>query len=289
LTDAAGTVTDRYVYDAFGQILAQSGNTINTYLFAGQQRDSSLGMDYLRARFLNFNTGRFASADTFLGLTRMPLTLNKYLYTAQNPVNFTDPGGHFSLGDLAASDAIQGILDAVEAIGESQSFIKTVQAISDFIFVGTTALTILAAISVHGFKAGLAVELEEPNPDSAIKKFSFALTVDKGDLIATISVTTQGSDKLGYAEDNRPSQEVEVFLLRALQNQPCNCDVVQDQRHHARPCHRRRVRRQGLGQRCVWSDEAIEGGSETLPVPMIASGVFPSQTVADSAKVRSSK
>src|SRR5262249_13774072 len=43
LTDAAGAVTARYAYDAFGRILVHTGSTANTYLFAGQQRDDALG------------------------------------------------------------------------------------------------------------------------------------------------------------------------------------------------------------------------------------------------------
>ena len=54
---------------------------------------------YLRARLLNPATGTFISEDTFGGVLSSPITLNRYAYAGQNPVNFVDPSGHFtSLG-----------------------------------------------------------------------------------------------------------------------------------------------------------------------------------------------
>ncbi|MFM7367547.1 MAG: hypothetical protein ACKO2Z_07065, partial [Sphaerospermopsis kisseleviana] len=46
LTDINGLLTDAYAYEAFGEIIKQLGNTNNLYLFAGEQRDPNLGLDY---------------------------------------------------------------------------------------------------------------------------------------------------------------------------------------------------------------------------------------------------
>jgi RHS repeat-associated protein len=97
LTNSSGIVTDRYVFDAFGRILAQSGTTVNAYLFAGEQRDLITGLDYLRARYLESTTGRFLSRDPFFGAMRQPLTLNAYSYTYSNPINDMDPSGKASI------------------------------------------------------------------------------------------------------------------------------------------------------------------------------------------------
>jgi YD repeat-containing protein len=59
LTDASGGVTDTYTYDAFGVLIHQTGTTPNNYLYAGEQFDSTLGLYYNRARYLNTSTGRF--------------------------------------------------------------------------------------------------------------------------------------------------------------------------------------------------------------------------------------
>ncbi|MGH7960104.1 MAG: RHS repeat-associated core domain-containing protein, partial [Opitutaceae bacterium] len=61
LTDSTGTVTDRYDYDAFGNLTFRSGTSENAYRYCGEQYDGDLGLYYLRARYLNPDSGRFWS------------------------------------------------------------------------------------------------------------------------------------------------------------------------------------------------------------------------------------
>jgi RHS repeat-associated protein len=63
LTDLAGTVTDTYDFDGFGNEVNTTGTTLNVYLYRGEQYDPDLGLYYLRARFYNPLTGRFLSTD----------------------------------------------------------------------------------------------------------------------------------------------------------------------------------------------------------------------------------
>ncbi|MFM7854909.1 MAG: hypothetical protein ACKO96_24015 [Flammeovirgaceae bacterium] len=51
LTNAAGTVTDSYNYDAYGTLLNSTGSSENSYRFAGEQFDKNLGQYYLRDRY----------------------------------------------------------------------------------------------------------------------------------------------------------------------------------------------------------------------------------------------
>jgi RHS repeat-associated protein len=167
LTNTTGAVTDSYVYDAFGRILGQTGTTVNPYLFTGQRQDAVTGLDYLRARFLDPTTGRFVSADSFPGFLRSPLSLNHYVYTDQDPVNFTDPTGHFSLAELGIADVIQGILDAVDSVGSSKAFYDTVKGLADALFIGAVGLGILAGLSEHGFKNGFEIHFENAAGEAA--------------------------------------------------------------------------------------------------------------------------
>jgi RHS repeat-associated protein len=96
LTDAGGAVTDTYTYDAFGNLIARSGTTPNDYLYAGEQYDANAGFYYLRARYLNPSEGRFQTRDTHEGSMFEPITLHKYLYTGNDPVNKVDPSGLFA-------------------------------------------------------------------------------------------------------------------------------------------------------------------------------------------------
>jgi RHS repeat-associated protein len=115
LTNAVGGVTDRYTYDAFGRMIQQSGSTVNSYLFAGQQRDAATGLDYLRARYLNTASGRFISSDPFDGHLSLPITLNKFVYAGQNPVLNRDPmGKDFDLGSLTTALTISSLLFATD-------------------------------------------------------------------------------------------------------------------------------------------------------------------------------
>ena len=100
LTDDAGSITDTYDYDAFGNLIHRTGTTSNDYLYSGEQLDSNLGFYYLRARYMNPSSGRFWTLDTYEGSTSDPKTLHKFTYVSGNPVNVIDPSGHIGVGSL---------------------------------------------------------------------------------------------------------------------------------------------------------------------------------------------
>jgi RHS repeat-associated protein len=87
LTDTNGGITDTYTYDAYGNLIATSGSTANNYLYCGEQYDPQLKLYYNRARYLNPDTGRFWTMDTFAGNNEDPLSLHKYLYAQCDPVD----------------------------------------------------------------------------------------------------------------------------------------------------------------------------------------------------------
>jgi len=106
LTDSTGGVTDSYDYDAFGNLISQTGTTPNNYLFAGEQFDPALGIYYNRARYYDQRQGRFWTMDTFEGNTFDPPSLHKYFYASTNPVNRVDPSGNETLEGLQIGSAI---------------------------------------------------------------------------------------------------------------------------------------------------------------------------------------
>jgi len=108
LTDDLGDATDTYNYEAFGTLLNQTGTTENNYLFTGEQYDPNAGFYYLRARWMNPETGRFLTVDPFEGVDRDPVTLHKYLYAANAPTMYVDPSGEiWLLSNLMANSAIR--------------------------------------------------------------------------------------------------------------------------------------------------------------------------------------
>lgn len=52
-----------------------------------------LGPATAQARYLNPNTGRFQTMDSYEGSNQDPLSLHKYLYCHANPINNIDPAG----------------------------------------------------------------------------------------------------------------------------------------------------------------------------------------------------
>lgn len=108
LTSSSGAITDTYLYDAFGDAITSTGTTTNVYRFAGEQFDPNCGFYYLRARFVNPNTGRFLSVDSQAGDMEDPITLHRYLYCRANPVNLVDPSGHDDFGFSYAVISVVG-------------------------------------------------------------------------------------------------------------------------------------------------------------------------------------
>lgn len=123
ITDNVGLVTDRYTYDAFGELLDQSGTFGNSFQFAGEQRDSETGLDYLRARYYDPSLGRFISKDAFPGYLDDPMSQHDYQYAHANPVSNTDPSGYFSsLQEVGSALLLAGTLASIGAVSGGVGF-----------------------------------------------------------------------------------------------------------------------------------------------------------------------
>lgn len=93
LVDSVGQVTDEYAYDAFGNLLNATGNTLNLHLYGGQYFDPDLGFYSLRARYYDPSRGRFMTPDPAEGSIENPVSLRRYLYANVDPTNRVDPLG----------------------------------------------------------------------------------------------------------------------------------------------------------------------------------------------------
>jgi len=113
LLNTAGTIVATYYYDAFGNILDQTGVLSNNILYAGYQYDSETGLYYLNARMYDPVTARFMQEDTFTGDRNDPLSLNLYTYCHNEPLMYSDPTGHNWWSDLleAAQDGLDAVVD----------------------------------------------------------------------------------------------------------------------------------------------------------------------------------
>ena len=158
MTDIAGNVVKSYEYDAWGNVLEDTGIEDNTYGFTGRRDETKeTGLMYYRARYYDPMVGRFISRDPYSGgpddarvgyrntlysalhgeLTlyysfRQPHRFNRYAYVHNNPLGFTDPLG---LYDVWASWEREGTgktkgystMDAIKAVIDPKTQWKLIE------------------------------------------------------------------------------------------------------------------------------------------------------------------
>ena len=93
LTNAAGVVSDSYLYDSFGTIITVTGSTASWFRYVGRlgyYYDEDLLQYYVRARFYSPVLGRFISRDPLWYAFQ---ELNAYRYSLSNFANQSDPSG----------------------------------------------------------------------------------------------------------------------------------------------------------------------------------------------------
>jgi len=91
LVDNSGEVMNHYIYDSFGNVIAQTDNTVeNRRLFTGREFDFETGLYYYRARYYYSPTGRFLGLDP-IGFEAGDSNL--YRYVGNQPIDVVDPTG----------------------------------------------------------------------------------------------------------------------------------------------------------------------------------------------------
>ncbi|MBQ4059906.1 MAG: RHS repeat-associated core domain-containing protein, partial [Lachnospiraceae bacterium] len=150
LTNEAGRVTDRYSYDAYGNLLEKEGDTKNEFLYTGEQYNANTGLYYLRARYMNPSTGTFISMDSYQGSIYDPVTLHKYLYANANPVMYTDPSGYYSLAECSIAQTINGILNESRMLNvlRGLNFAKKATVVCNTFNIGVQVKNIICADSI---------------------------------------------------------------------------------------------------------------------------------------------
>ena len=128
LTENAN-LTNSYQYDPYGNLTSGTADGVNYYAYNGESTNVKTGLQYLRARYYNAENGTFTTEDSDLGTTENPLTRNRYDYTTNNPLNYSDPTGH-SLWSRIKSTAKKAA-KAVKSVGKkivntAKKVVKTV-------------------------------------------------------------------------------------------------------------------------------------------------------------------
>ena len=112
LTAADQSVSDTYLLDAWGRQIASSGSTTNPHRYVGAlgyYAESSLSLDYVRARWLRPGTGGWMSVDPVWGSLR-------YAYAYAAPGVLRDPSGGLPAWLIAVGDFVTGVSSGEWAI-----------------------------------------------------------------------------------------------------------------------------------------------------------------------------
>jgi len=97
IIDTNANVKKLYTYNPFGEVLETDGTLSNPFMFTGQWFDSETGDYWLRARQYSPYLYRFTARDPVFGKFQEPLSLHKYLYCQNDPVNKVDPTGEWAM------------------------------------------------------------------------------------------------------------------------------------------------------------------------------------------------
>jgi RHS repeat-associated protein len=93
------SISQNLDYLPYGELNSSDSGT-TSHKFTGKERDSESGLDNFGARYDSSSMGRFMSPDPLLnsGLPWNPQSWNRYSYTENNPLRYTDPTGLFKWG-----------------------------------------------------------------------------------------------------------------------------------------------------------------------------------------------
>jgi RHS repeat-associated protein len=173
ITDMSGDVVERRYFDAFGDIKSYIGQASRQYAsgihynsatdmgFTGHKTLASAGVIHMGGRIYDAMIGRFLSADPHIQSPLNSQSLNRYSYTLNNPLSWTDPSGYF------LSSIIKSLKNLFKAIGKIiKSVLKVIKKVVKVIaerikkigaFVKKYArviVAVVAAVAIVYFTAG---------------------------------------------------------------------------------------------------------------------------------------
>lgn len=128
--DASGNKVAEMRYSAWGETRFSSGETPTQRRYTGQLA-AEVGLYFYNARYYDPQLGRFISADTVVPEAVQGVQAwDRYAYTNNNPVRYTDPTGHcvgpllavcIAVGTFIADNA--AIITSITVLGAVTSFI----------------------------------------------------------------------------------------------------------------------------------------------------------------------
>lgn len=133
--DANGNLTATFDYHPYGMLAA--GSPTSGLGYAGQMNDADIGLLYMQARYYDPITMRFLGTDPLVAIGGGTFVFNRYVYSNNNPVRYTDPSGRTPIGggdlpigsqsDWAKIDSICPV--CLSASGSGQASVPTLSPV----------------------------------------------------------------------------------------------------------------------------------------------------------------
>jgi RHS repeat-associated protein len=170
ITDAAGAVVEKRLFDAWGAILKVqdgAGNTLAglTVLdrgYTGHEHLESVGLINMNGRLYDPKLHRFLQPDNFVQQPENTQNYNRYAYVLNNPLKYTDPSGEMLIGAaVLIGAAIAAATYTMTAVLADVPFTLGGLAKATFIGAASAAVTFgigTACSSITNFFARSAVQ-----------------------------------------------------------------------------------------------------------------------------------
>ena len=106
-------------YFPFGDWRSEPAQTITSLGYTGHRHNNlaanDLGLIYMNARYYLSGLGRFASPDTLVPDPANPQAFNRYSYSLNNPIRYTDPTGRLTEEEINNYFGFQTQQDMIDA------------------------------------------------------------------------------------------------------------------------------------------------------------------------------
>ena len=149
IVDATGAVQNSYTYDIYGKPI-KTGTLANDFDFAGQQTDAT-GLQYLRARYMDPETGTFLRRDPLA--VSPSWTESSFDYAALNPASDVDPTGLCVKGLGAVCKAGSGTKNAAGSVGAAVAHPLRGDPLNNLL----TAVQVLDTLPIGAVCVGISV------------------------------------------------------------------------------------------------------------------------------------
>ena len=127
------TITSKS-YTPFGE---QIGEKTSGFGYNGEYCNAVTGQIYLRARFYEPEMNRFSQKDILRGDAADPVSLNRYAYVRNDPVNFIDPSG------MSVRSLLKKGVDAITGMARNLAKTAAKNTVSKFKTIVNTASNIV--------------------------------------------------------------------------------------------------------------------------------------------------